>query len=69
MQNNTTKMCCHTGTHNKEKNKAGGVKKGAGMEETSKAWVQLGQLFNESNPLSFVKTHEQSGITYIPDIF
>jgi hypothetical protein len=58
MQNNTIKMGHHTGTHNKEKNKAGGVKKGAGMEETSKAWVQLGQLF-----------HEQSGITYVPDIF
>jgi hypothetical protein len=27
----------------------------------------LGQLFNESNPLSFVQTH-QFGITYIPDI-
>jgi hypothetical protein len=28
----------------------------------------LGQLFNESNPLSFVQTHGQFGITYIPDI-
>jgi hypothetical protein len=28
----------------------------------------LGQLFNESNPLSFVQTHDQFGITYIPDV-
>jgi hypothetical protein len=37
MQNNTIKMGRHTGTRNKEGNKAGGVRKGAGMEETSKA--------------------------------
>jgi len=29
---------------------------------------KLGQLFNESDPLSFVQTHEQFGITRIPDI-
>jgi hypothetical protein len=39
MQNNTIKMGRRTGTHNKEGNKAGGVRKGAGMEETSKSWA------------------------------
>ena len=29
---------------------------------------KLGQLFNESDPLSFMKTHEQFGIAHIPDI-
>jgi hypothetical protein len=39
MQNNTKKMGCHTGISNKEGHKAGGMRKGAGMGETSKAWA------------------------------
>jgi hypothetical protein len=39
MQNNTTKMGCHTGASNKEGYIAGGTRKGAGMGEKSKAWA------------------------------
>jgi hypothetical protein len=39
MKNNTTKMGHHTDTSNQEGHKAGGIRKGAGMGETSKAWA------------------------------
>ena len=29
---------------------------------------KLGQLFNESNPLSLAQTYEQFGIAHIPDV-
>jgi hypothetical protein len=44
MQNNTIKMGRRKGTHNKEKNKAGGVKKGAGMEKNTKLGFSLGSF-------------------------
>jgi hypothetical protein len=64
MQNNTIRMGCHTGTRNKERTRQEVLEK---MLEWKKH-PKFGQLFNESNPLSFVPIHEQFGITYIPDI-
>jgi hypothetical protein len=45
MQNNTKKMGHRTGTSNEEGHKAGGIRKGAGMGETSKleAWAAFNQ--------------------------
>lgn len=56
----------HRGTHNKEGHKAGGVRLQAKIKW--KKHPKLGQLFNELDPLSFAQTHEQFGITCIPDV-
>ena len=66
MQNSTTKIGHCRGTCNKEGNKAGDIKLQRKIKW--KKHLKLGQLVNDSDPLSFAKTHEQFGIMCIPDV-
>ena len=70
MQNNTTKIGHHRGTCNKERNKAGGVRKGAGRKKRMQLveFQNLGSFSINQILLALQKTHEQFGMTHIPDV-
>ena len=70
MQNGIKKRGHHRGTHNKKEHKAGGARLQAKVrwKKHPKLWDGFGQVFNESNPLSYAQTHEQFGIMCIPDV-
>jgi hypothetical protein len=54
MQNSTKKMGRRTGTCNKEGNKAGGVRKGAGRKKTMQSFESEGEL------ISLILAHQQA---------
>ena len=69
MQNNTKKIGCCRGTCNKEGNKIGGVRKGAGRKKRMQL-VECQNLgrFSMNQILLALQTPEKFGITHIPDV-